>query len=358
MRKPPRPRLPNVIFEVTPRCNLTCRYCYAPWEAPAPRLAAPREVGFARAERTLKRLFRSAEVGCVTMSGGEPLLAERLPELVLMCRLRGASVNVITNGTAGRREDYRQLVALGVSLFELPILSADPDVHDRLTGTPGSWWRVLISVNELRDLGAGIVAVVVLTRENMGDLAHTLRLIAGFGLRRVMLNRFNPGGRGLIHAPALTPSPDELRKAFAVADDLAGRLDLDITSNVGMPHCLIEPADFRRLRITSCSADIQRRPLALDLDGRLRFCNHSPVVFGNIFKQPLATILECGYLRRWRTAVPGACADCTRFRRCFGGCRAAAEQMGGSLADPDPMLGSATSAQDQATGSRSGERSA
>lgn len=338
MRRAVRTRLPTVIFETTPRCNLACRYCYAPWQAPAPRLAAPREVGFARAERTLKRLFDQADVGCVTMSGGEPMLAERLPELVLLCRLRGAAVNVITNGTVGTRGGYRQLAELGVDLFELPLLAAEPDVHDGLTGAPGSWRRVVRSLRELRELGAGVVAVTVLTRANAGGLERTLRLMAELGVRRAMLNRFNPGGRGLIDTAALAPSPAELSGAFAVADALAPQLGLDITSNVGLPHCLVEPRDFRRLRFTSCSADLQRRPLALDLNGGVRFCNHSPVVFGNLFDGPLAATLGCQYLRRWRTTVPEACAGCARFPRCFGGCRAAAEQMGFSLGEADPML--------------------
>jgi radical SAM protein with 4Fe4S-binding SPASM domain len=333
-----RPHLANVLFEVTTQCNLECRYCYVPWQAPTAPLVAPREAGFARAERTLARLFRVADVSRVTMTGGEPLLAERLPELVLSCSLRCAAVNVITNGTVGTREDYRQLMAVGARLFELPLLSADPATHDGLTGCPGSWSRVMRSLRDLRDLEADVVAVVVLTRENGAGLALTLRTIADLGVVRVMLNRFNSGGRGLSQSAALAPSVTQLREAFAVADDLAPQLGLTVTSNVGLPHCLVDPAAYRHIGFTSCSADLDRRPLALDADGGLRFCNHSPVVFGNIFDESLAATLDGEYLRRWRTTVPEACADCPRFKRCFGGCRAACEQMGRSLAQVDPLL--------------------
>jgi len=338
MKRRARPRLANVLFEVTPRCNLRCRYCYAPWTAPGALLAAPERPGYARAERTLNRLFREAEVGCVTMTGGEPLLAERLPELVLLCRRRGAAVNVITNGTAGTRADYEPLVALGVGLFELPLLAADPAVHDRLTGAPGSWRQVVRSLGELRALGAGVVAVVVLTGENHDGLASTLDLVAALGVRRVMLNRFNPGGRGLAEPEVLGPTAADLRCAFATADALAPALGLEITANVGVPHCVVDPHAYRRLRFTCCSADLARRPLALDLDGRLRFCNHSPVAFADLFAGPLAASLACDYLAGWRTIVPAACRDCRRFRRCFGGCRAACEQLGLGLDHPDPLL--------------------
>ncbi len=338
MRRSPRPRLRAIVFEVTPRCNLACRYCYAPWNAPAPQLAAPTALGFARAERTLRRLFAVAEPQSVSFTGGEPLLAERLPELVLLCRLEGAAVNIISNGTLGEPSDYAALAELGVSLFELPFLSAASEVHDALTGTPGSWQRVLRSLDQLQALGARVVPVVILTRENCVGLAATLSLLAGRGLRQVMINRFNPGGRGLAELAALLPPPAELRAAFAVADAQAAALGLRITSNVGLPHCLVDPHAYPHLRFTSCSADLEQRPLVLDLDGNLRLCNHSPVVFGNLFAAPLAELLGCEYLERWRTAVPAACAGCERFPRCFGGCRAAAEQMGGTLADCDPLL--------------------
>lgn len=338
MKRAPRQRLRAVVFEVTPRCNLACRYCYAPWQAPAPQMAAPAALGFARAARALRRLFAAASPESVSFTGGEPLLAERLPELVLLCRLEGAAVNIISNGTLGTREDYAALVELGVSLFELPVLSAEAAVHDALTGRPGSWQRVLRSLDELQALGARVVPVVILTREGCAGLADTLAFLAARGLRQVMINRFNPGGRGLAELPALLPTPEALRAAFAAADPQAAALGLKISSNVGIPHCLVDPHCYPHLRFTSCSAKLEERPLVLDLDGNLRLCNHSPVVFGNLFDAPLAKLLDCAYLERWRTAVPDACAGCLRFSRCFGGCRAAAEQMGGTLADCDPLL--------------------
>jgi radical SAM protein with 4Fe4S-binding SPASM domain len=335
--------LASVLFEVTPHCNLACRYCYVPWEAPRPRLKAPRDAAFERADRTLARLLRVAHVGSVTMTGGEPLLQERLPELVLRCRLAGSAVNVISNGTAGAPEQWSQLCRLGVSLFELPTHAADPEIHDGLVGRPGAWESVAVSMDTIRANGGRVVGVVVLTRANAPQLADTLALFAARNIEQVMLNRFNPGGRGLHHGSELAPTVTELREAFAVADRLAPALGLHITSNVGFPHCLIDPHDYRRLRFTSCSADLARRPLALDVDGGLRFCNHSPVVFANIHDDPPESLFEAPYLRAWRDTVPPACSNCRRFATCFGGCRAVSEQIGGTLADVDPSLGEVVS---------------
>jgi len=330
--------LSAILFEVTPRCNLSCRYCYVPWDAPHPRLEAPADDHFDQADRTLAVLLKQARVGSVTMTGGEPMLQQRLPELALRCRLAGCAVNVITNGTVGTPATYAPLAKLGVSLFELPLHARDPEIHDGLAAQPGAHALVLESVAALRDLGAEVVGVIVLTRENAAQVADTLAFHAELGIGRTMLNRFNPGGRGLANVRALLPSADELNEAFNAAEAVSGQLGLRVTSNVGLPHCLVDPRDFPHLSMTSCSADTNRRPLALDLDGGLRFCNHSPVVFANIHRDQPGTWLTGDYLAGWRDTVPAACAQCHRFPECFGGCRAASEQMGGTLADVDPLL--------------------
>ena len=113
---------------------------------------------------------------------------------------------------------------------------------------------------------------------------------------------------------------------------------LRVVSGVCTPHCLIDPQDYPEIHFTSCGADLRRRPVALRFDGELRFCNHSPVVMGNLHEQPLPQILASPYGRRWRDVVPGPCQGCDRFDSCRGGCRAASEQCGGTHEDVDPLL--------------------
>jgi radical SAM protein with 4Fe4S-binding SPASM domain len=59
---------------------------------------------------------------------------------------------------------------------------------------------------------------------------------------------------------------------------------------------------------------------------------------GNIFEDSIETILSSRYLEQWRCAVPDFCAECDLYTKCYGGCRAAAEQLGLSLYHPDPIL--------------------
>lgn len=333
-----KPEIPAVVFEVTSACNLHCRYCYNVWHRPA-EAANPTPASYELAAKTLKRLFRVADVQRVTMSGGEPLLVRRLPELVLLCRLRHKTVSIVTNGNAGEERDYRDLLEVGAGIFQLPQHSPDPEPHDVMTGMAGSWAAARRSIEQLRALDARVGVVVVLTQLNHLVVRETLRHIADLGVREVMLNRFNVGGRGLEAWRSLALSPEQLRTAFATADEAAADGALKITSNVCTPFCLVDPADFPHVRFATCSADVTRRPLTLTVAGDLRFCNHSPVVLGNIHHDDLQTMLASEYVAHWRSVVPAPCQGCQRFDACFGGCRAASEQLGLTVADPDPTVG-------------------
>ena len=79
-------------------------------------------------------------------------------------------------------------------------------------------------------------------------------------------------------------------------------------------------------------------PITLDIAGNLRICNHSPVVIGNIYRDNFENMLTNDYIEKWEKTVPEYCSDCDLFDRCFGGCRAAAEQLGLSLDNTDPVL--------------------
>jgi len=286
----------------------------------------------------LKRLFRVAEIEHLSMSGGEPLLEPRLPELVLFARLKGSAVTIISNGNAATGDDYRTLIDLKVSMFEFPYHSSDARLHDEMTNQPGSWQRARQSIEQVLALGGQLVAVIVLTRLNVHSLKNTLMDLNRLGVEQVMVNRFNVGGRGIERWRDIALTADQLRQAFEQANEVAAQTPLNISSNVCTPFCLVDPQRYPELGFSGCTADVAQRPITLDVRGDLRFCNHSPVVMGNIFRQSLTAILTSDYVRKWRTTVPELCRDCLRFDDCFAGCRSVSEQLGLDIDQLDPTL--------------------
>jgi radical SAM protein with 4Fe4S-binding SPASM domain len=332
-------RLPHIAFEATSGCNLDCVFCYNIWKIPGARIKSARG-SYRRSRETLKELFRQADVPHVTLTGGEPMLSQRLVETALFCRMEDKGVTVITNGTQGSPRQYRDLVRIGVSLFELPVHSFDPRVHDRMAGVEGSWERSTGAIRYLRELGADPVVVVVLTRHNAAGVAATLEyIVEGLGVRRVMVNRYNIGGRGAADPLSVSASGEELRRALGEIDAVTAGKGLRVTSNVCSPHCVIDPGDYPHVGFGNCSPDPLHRPVTLDAEGNVRLCNHSPVVAGNIFSTPIESILNSPYARSWEITVPSLCHSCVKWERCLGGCRAASEQTGRGLSSADPLIG-------------------
>jgi radical SAM protein with 4Fe4S-binding SPASM domain len=329
-------KIPNAIFEVTTRCNLNCRYCYNIWKMPE---AVPVSFNsYKIAKRTLKRLFKVTNVSQVTMTGGEPFMAERFSELVLYAKMKGKSVAIISNGTYAEMNDYRQLMELGVNTFELPLHSHTGREHDFMTRCNGSWNRVVASIDYISGHGGTVVGVIIISKVNYRSIGETIRFLHAIGINRIMLNRFNIGGEGIVEKDNLLIGNDMLRETFAEADSVAAAPGLKVTSNVCVPRCVVNPDNYKNIGFTHCSSEIMRKPVTIDAQGNLRVCNHSPVYFGNIFRDDLKKLFGSAYINEWADTIPEYCADCDDFSSCLGGCRAASEQLGLGLNEPDPIV--------------------
>lgn len=331
------PHIDNVVFELTEACNQCCRFCYNYWRdgsTPLPK-PEPRQV-----RRTLRKLLSQSSVGTISFSGGEPLLLKNIHDLALQARFKGSHVNILTNGALLLDEAVANFKSIGVGAVQIPLLSADPAVHDYLTQVPGSWEKAVAATKRaVAAFGKGAFTVLVVTRVNAPGLPETLRLIGDLGIKGVMVNRFNIGGMGLRNIQELVLDRNSLRKAFADVEAYAGsHPDIRFVSGVCTPICVMDPSPYPHIQFTYCTSDFTRRPVTVSFRGDVRFCNHSPYVLGNIYDKPIGEILTDPDVVARYAAVPDHCRDCALLKRCNGGCRAASEQVFGTFAKPDPLL--------------------
>ena len=332
-----RTRINNIVFELSRACNQCCRFCYNYWRGEDTPLPSPAP---AAARRTLRKLLSQASVGTLSFSGGEPLLLSNVRDLALGARFKGCRVNILTNGTmldGGMLEDLKNI---GVGAIQIPILSADAGVHDYLTNLKGSWQKATSALEKVAGvMPGGAFAVLVFTAVNAPGIPQTLELIHSMGVRNVMVNRFNIGGMGLRNCRELTLGADKLKRAFTDVEAFASQHpDTNFVSGVCTPPCVMDPAPYPHIRFTWCSTDFSRRPVTVDYNGDVRFCNHSPYVLGNIYKRPIGEILGDPEIAARYAAVPERCRDCSLLKLCNGGCRAASEQVYGTFAEADPLV--------------------
>lgn len=327
----------NIVFEMTDSCNQCCRFCYNYWRDGSHPIAAPDP---STARRTLRKLLSQASVGTISFSGGEPLLVNNIHDLVMFARLRGSNVNILTNGTLLTTDSLANFESLGVGAIQIPLLSADREIHDYLTSLSGSWdkartalWRVAALMPK------AAYAVLVITKVNAPGVSDTLKLIRDLGVRNVMVNRFNIGGNGIRHSEELMMDLPTLKRAFADVEAFAAEVgDMHIVSGVCTPTCLVDPSAYPHIRFSGCRTDLSLRPVTVNWTGDVRFCNHSPHVLGNIYDRPLGEILSDPSEAARYAVVPEKCASCAHLKFCNGGCRAASEQLYGTFDRPDPIL--------------------
>jgi len=336
-RNPPRRflDLSRVTYETTSRCSRGCLYCYNYWRRPDEK-EAPFDASYADSLKTLKRLFQIYPVKHVTFTGGEPLLAERLPELILYAKRKRAYVNLITGGGVPL-SFYERLFHVPPDQVQIPFHSIDPEIHDAMMGSDGAHAAALESLALFEKHGVGRVAVLILTRMNLETLNDTLQEMKRLKIGTLLVNRFDPGGRGLSHIDELELNPDELNRAFTLLNEVSSP-DFTIYSGVNTPHCLLDRRNYPRIGFGGCKVHLGEGPITVDVAGNLRLCNQSQYIVGNIHTQSLAEMVSHPVVAQWKTAVPEGCGGCSRFDECQSGCRAAGEQMGLSAAEPDPYL--------------------
>lgn len=146
----------NVEIEITDKCNLKCKHCY---------LAPKRRPILSNSE--IKDIIDNLKsLGCfvLTFTGGEVFLRKDTLDLLKYARDAQFAVEVLTNGTLITEEIAQELAYLGISRVQVSIYSADPAVHDRITGVEGSLEKTIAGVKALTAHGIRVtVACVVMT---------------------------------------------------------------------------------------------------------------------------------------------------------------------------------------------------
>ena len=184
-------------------------------------------------------------VRVLTLTGGEPTLVPRLPEIATAARAAGlATVVVQTNAlrfaepgyvdafTGPARPDY-----LLVSFH-----SHRPPVHEAIVGRAGTFERAVAGVRALLDAGHAVELNHVLQAANAADVEDFVQAVAGplFGGRvglsfSVIVPTGRQAGRG-DEIPRLSELAPRLDRAVRAA--LAAGMPVHLSEMCGLPRCL------------------------------------------------------------------------------------------------------------------------
>jgi len=332
----PSRRQGSFVFEVTQRCNHDCLHCYNAWKNPVDYPTGELPTGETLA--MLGKMLDETGASLVSLSGGEPMLRADLFEIVDFLHDRGATINLITNGSLLDEGAVARLAGGRISIFELPLLSSDREIHDRMSGSPGAFDQATMAVADLKAAGERVVCVFVATKLNLPTWREAAEVAVALGADGIMFNRFNPGGRGRENIERLQATPQEVAAALDVAEEITREYEFPISCSIAMPPCLFEHAKWAHLSFGFCAAGTERAYYTLDPLGNVRPCNHSTRILGNLRERGFWEMADSPAMKDFCAARPDFCAGCKLEMTCLGGCKAAAEVCGGSPWACDPFL--------------------
>lgn len=156
-------------FELTARCNLSCKMCYI-HKAENDGNALSKELPTVF---WLDMVRQTREAGTLTMliTGGEPLLRKDFREIYFACKQAGFLVSVNTNGTLLRDEDIALFAQYPPVRLNISLYGASPETYAALCGIGEMYNRVTENIRKLRAAGVNVKINYTVTPYNREDIS-------------------------------------------------------------------------------------------------------------------------------------------------------------------------------------------
>lgn len=339
-----------VVWNITNRCNLSCKHCYQD----AIRKRGPEELNRKEKIDVVDQLADNL-VPMIALAGGEPMVDPDLWSVLERAQHRGIYVTLATNGTMLTPQNCERLQMFGVKYVEISLDSLDPSIHDDFRQMPGAWQRTVQGIKNVQAHGMRAGIATCFTRDTVDQAPQMIAFAKSLQANTFVHFNFIPVGRGADMAHEdLTPDQRE-RLLHLLYDTLEeGQISVmstapqfgracmafgDLDGMMAMGHG--GSGKGRQARVVSkyiggCGA--HRCYCSIQPNGKVNPCVYMPTrtigdlrktSFAEIWNQPLEAILSD---REDRGDHCGVCD----YRSFCGGCRARAESYTGDVQAGDP----------------------
>jgi len=302
-----------VVWRITERCNLACKFCGFDRDLPRSRREAdPRAIrDFGALLAEYQR--RTEDAVLVSWLGGEPLLWRPLTDLTRAFRNDyRLTVSTTTNGTSLASPAVRAHLLEHYSELTVSV-DAIGALHDQLRAWPGGYTALRRDITALakekraRRQGPVLRANVLLMRETFAGFEQLCRELAGWGIEEVTFNQLGGNDRPEFYpAHRLLPEQAEhLAKHLPGMRRQLATQGLRLNGGEGYLRRIQATARGERLAIYDCQPG--RRFMFIDELGRVAPCSFT----GSAYGVPLSELGSVEDLRH----LPGRFTALLRQRR-------------------------------------------
>lgn len=345
----------RVDLNVTSRCHLNCKYCYA----------SANQIDGTSRELTTNELdhlfaeFDTVGVFRVQLAGGEPLLRRDFAEIISRTKKYDFSLTLNTTGFFLTEELCKLISECNFELVTVSLEGDTAELHERIKGGY-SFDKAINSLKLLKKHDINTAIGITLNSYNIDSIFNTIDLVRPIGIDIIGIQVLCPAGR-LSENIDLLPSK---KKYVKFVNDLlvyqndhpTPKINLNVT-NEG-PVCWeyfyplqksgklkllkdIWNQDTKTVSDLSCTAGIS--VCSIGADGEVypceMFVSDPSMSAGNIRQNTFKKIWESSkLLHQFRNIskddLTGSCASC-KYKWCGGGCRATAYYSTGKLNGAD-----------------------
>jgi MoaA/NifB/PqqE/SkfB family radical SAM enzyme len=301
--------------QVTNTCNLQCKQCYTGCSPTPPA----EDLTFEEWTRLIDYLAEH-EVIHLYFEGGDPLLRPDFLDILRYAQQRFL-LWFRTHATTITPELAREIAEIGLGRVVVDFFGTDAEMHDHLTGVPGSYAKTLRGAELLREQDVPVIPAAIVNRLNLPHLQRYVELGLRLEAEEVGLLRLYPIGAAERNWAELAPDPREVSAAIAALEVPPGLRMMNGFHPYDANCCWVNA------HITSTGDSIGCPYL------------RGMVNYGNVRETPFMQTWEHPLYRQLRTQeVEGDCPECTNNRmRSPGGCRSSAYTFTGRWDATDPF---------------------
>ncbi|MBU0707222.1 radical SAM protein [Patescibacteria group bacterium] len=306
-----------LIYEVTPRCNYNCLYCYNVWKADDKY--PPGELAIKEIKHLFNKVLVDIHLEWIILSGGEPLLHKNINEIIKFLKEKNQRIGIATNGSLLKIDNVHKLIEDGIGYFEISLNSTNVDNYKRLCRSD-SLKKVKNAILLVKKKKIPLTVSFTVTRINLNDIEKVIDLCYAFSVDTIALNRFVPGGEGIENKEELTISKKDLESVLKIANEKSSKHKIPINITIPIEDCEIKHAQYPRLNFGTCGCGESK--WVIDPVGNLRTCEQNPEILGNLLEKSFTELSQMKSVKDFRNNnINEKCHDCGYIKNCGGGCR-------------------------------------
>lgn len=296
-----------VYWNITSKCNLNCKHCHAIRNGND-------DLTSTQYKEVIEKLALS-DVKIIIIAGGEPLLIEKIWEILGTIKSFGIRAYLITNGYYLNQNTITLLVETKVDGIQVSLDSPYPEVHDRFRGIDGSFYKAINAIEICKEHSVNVSVNTVIMPENINDLEIMGEKLKELGIANWRLTINVPKGRG-------KQEYDKLQISDSTIIDKINRVKKTYSHVLVDDPLCVKYWGTDDTIAKQCGAG--KIICAIEANGDIKPCIFIEDKFGNILESDLMKVWNSKEMQCFRESETNnpECKKCEAFTKCKGGCKA------------------------------------